>query len=51
MTAGSASSAVKYLLQLPPEYRHGRNYPVLIVLHQSGEEPEDMLKRWSEAAG
>jgi pimeloyl-ACP methyl ester carboxylesterase len=24
---------------------------VLFVLHQSGETPEDMLKRWSEAAG
>ncbi len=51
MTAGPTGAAVKYLLQLPPEYRHSRNYPVLIVLHQSGEGPEDMLKRWADAAG
>ncbi len=50
MTAGPTGAAVKYSLQLPPEYRHSRNYPVLIVLHQSGEEPEDMLKRWADAA-
>jgi len=39
-----------YLLQLPPEYRHSRPYPVLIVLHQSGESPRDMLNRWAESA-
>ena len=41
----------KYELQLPPEYRHGRHYPVLIVLHQSGEKAIDQLERWKEAAG
>ena len=49
-TAGATGAAVKYLLQLPPEYRHSRNYPVLIVLHQGDEGPEDMLKRWRDAA-
>jgi pimeloyl-ACP methyl ester carboxylesterase len=39
-----------YVLQLPPEYRHGRPYPVLLLLHQSGEKPLTMLERWSEAA-
>jgi pimeloyl-ACP methyl ester carboxylesterase len=39
-----------YLLQAPPEYRHSRPYPVLIVLHQAGERPRDMLVRWSDAA-
>ncbi|HZV07415.1 MAG TPA: hypothetical protein VE999_20190 [Gemmataceae bacterium] len=39
-----------YLVQLPPEYRHGRAYPVLIALHQAGEKPSDMLKRFADAA-
>jgi pimeloyl-ACP methyl ester carboxylesterase len=51
MKSGAGRDAASYLLQLPPEYRPGRNWPVLIVLHQSGETPADMLKRWSEAAG
>jgi len=32
--AGSGRNGVSYLLQLPPEYRPSRNYPVLFVLHQ-----------------
>jgi predicted esterase len=36
-----------YLVQPPPEYHAGRSYPVLFVLHEGGEKPEDMLKRWS----
>lgn len=39
-----------YYVQLPPEYRHTRPYPVLIVLHQAGEKARDMLDRWAEAA-
>lgn len=39
-----------YSVQLPPEYRHSRPYPVLLVLHQAGEKPSDMIKRWAEAA-
>jgi pimeloyl-ACP methyl ester carboxylesterase len=41
---------VTYHLQLPPEYRPTRSYPVLVVLHEGGEKPEDMLRRWAEAA-
>src|SRR5262249_16884471 len=41
---------VSYLLQLPPEYSHGRFYPVLIVLHAVGETPRQMLDRFSELA-
>ncbi len=39
-----------YSVQLPPEYRHSRPYPVLIVLHQAGEKPIDMIQRWADAA-
>ena len=49
-TTGKGQNAVKYVLQLPPEYRHSRNYPVLIVLSQLGEDPKDQLARWREAA-
>ncbi len=41
---------VTYHAQLPPEYRHGRHYPVLIALPDTGEKPETVLRRWSEAA-
>jgi pimeloyl-ACP methyl ester carboxylesterase len=44
------TSGGTYLLRLPPEYRHGRPYPVLIVLHQAGETPREILDHWSEAA-
>ncbi|HEY7330886.1 MAG TPA: PHB depolymerase family esterase [Gemmataceae bacterium] len=39
-----------YYVQLPPEYRHSRPYPVLIVLHEAGEKPSDMIQRWADAA-
>jgi pimeloyl-ACP methyl ester carboxylesterase len=39
-----------FQLQLPPEYHPGRNYPVLIALHEAGEKPEAMLQRWSALA-
>jgi predicted esterase len=40
----------KYWAQVPPEYRPGRSYPVLIVLHQSGEKARQMLDRWKMEA-
>ncbi|MCS6851133.1 MAG: PHB depolymerase family esterase [Gemmataceae bacterium] len=43
-------SPVPYLLQLPPEYRLGRLYPVLMVLHHAGEQPADILARFSDWA-
>jgi pimeloyl-ACP methyl ester carboxylesterase len=39
-----------YFVRLPPEYHAGRSYPVLFVLHEGGQKPEDMLKRWGELA-
>ena len=44
-------NGIRYTLQLPPEYHHGRAYPVLFVLHDAGETPADMLKRWADLAG
>jgi pimeloyl-ACP methyl ester carboxylesterase len=41
---------VTYLLQLPPEYHHGRSCPVLIALAQAGEQPRLMLERCGELA-
>ena len=40
--AGHASG-IDYLVKLPPEYHHGRAYPVLIVLTHPGINPEDVL--------
>jgi pimeloyl-ACP methyl ester carboxylesterase len=42
---------IAYQLQLPPEYHHGRAYPVLLVLHKGDERARQMLSRWSALAG
>ena len=34
---------IDYLVKLPPEYHHGRAYPVLIVLTNSGLDAENVL--------
>ncbi len=44
------TQSLKYLIQLPPEFTLSRAYPVLLVLHQTGEKPLDMLQRWSYLA-
>jgi pimeloyl-ACP methyl ester carboxylesterase len=44
------TQSVRYLVQLPPEFTHSRPYPVLLVLHQTGQKPLDMLTRWSYLA-
>ncbi len=41
---------IPYLVQLPPEYHHGREFPVLFALHHRGERPEVMLERVSAIA-
>lgn len=47
---GQGIGAVTYLLQVPPEYRPGRAYPVLFVLHNGGEKASVMLERWRKLA-
>jgi hypothetical protein len=49
-TVGNGRSSINYQIQLPPEYSHSRSYPVLIVLHNSGEKASTMLERWSGGA-
>jgi hypothetical protein len=39
-----------YLVHVPPEYSHARSYPVLFVLHDGGEKPKSMLRRWEKEA-
>jgi hypothetical protein len=46
----SQNPPVNYVLQLPPEYRPTRAYPLLIVLGNSGERPADALARYSAQA-
>jgi pimeloyl-ACP methyl ester carboxylesterase len=41
---------VPYLVQVPPEYSHGRACPVLIVLHNYGDKPKDLLQRFQPFA-
>jgi dienelactone hydrolase len=42
--------ADEYSLQLPPEYHHGRSWPLLVALHHSGETPSEHLARFSGEA-
>src|SRR5262249_19571606 len=44
---GTQKRPVSYTLQLPPEYRPTRPYPLLIVLGNAGEAPAQALERWS----
>lgn len=41
--AAGRANGIDYLVRLPPEYHHGRAYPVLIVLTHAGINPEDVL--------
>jgi pimeloyl-ACP methyl ester carboxylesterase len=50
VTVGKGKNAATYHLKLPPEYSHGRTYPVLIVLPNAGEKATTALKRWEKAA-
>jgi pimeloyl-ACP methyl ester carboxylesterase len=43
----SQNKPVNFVLQLPPEYRPTRSYPLLIVLHAAGERPAEALTAWS----
>ena len=38
-----APSGIPYLVKLPPEYHHGRAYPILVVLTQSKVDPEQLM--------
>jgi hypothetical protein len=42
--------AVKYNVQLPPEYHPSRAWPVLVVLHQTNETPKAAMQRWAAEA-
>lgn len=42
--------AVRYLLRLPAEYTHARQYPVLFVLHNLGQAPESILRPFEKLA-
>jgi predicted esterase len=49
-TGPNGGNGIGYTIQVPPEYSPSRLYPLLIVLHQSGEKARDMLDRWAELA-
>jgi|694.fasta_scaffold04344_16 pimeloyl-ACP methyl ester carboxylesterase len=44
-------SKPRYHYQLPPGYHPGRKWPILVVLHGSGEKPQEHLAKWSKQAG
>ncbi len=43
------TSKVRYLLHLPPEYQPGRAYPLVVLLPNISETPEDCLKRYGDS--
>lgn len=46
-----APTGVSYLLRLPPEYQHGRAYPLLIALPAANERPSEALRRLGDHPG
>jgi pimeloyl-ACP methyl ester carboxylesterase len=48
--APGVKDVAEYHVLVPPEYRHGRDYPLLIVLHTDGESPDDAVRRWANYA-
>ena len=44
------AAGIPYLVKLPPEYHHGRAYPVVIVLPHPGMAPEQMIAALSYEA-
>ncbi len=47
---GVSRSPVTYWVQLPPEYRPGRPYPLLVLLHDDDERPQRILERFRAEA-
>jgi hypothetical protein len=48
---GRQKGKISYIVQLPPEYHPGRQYPVVIALHPEREKPQVTLSRVADAAG
>ena len=49
-TTGRGQNAKTYLLKLPPEYTHNRQYPVLIVLSNTDESARAMIEKFEKHA-
>ncbi len=47
---GRGRGTSHYYLRLPPEYTPNRQYPVLLLLHQSGEGAKEAMDRWAKGA-
>lgn len=47
---GVSRSPTNYWVQLPPEYRPGRPYPLLVLLHDDDERPNRILHRFQAEA-
>ena len=47
---GGRFRGASYTVQLPPEYHHGRAYPVLLALHAGSERPSDIVERFGPQA-
>jgi hypothetical protein len=54
VTVPLGKTRMTYDLKLPPEYRHSRPYPVLLVLHKSSdkssETPAEAIDKWAAQA-
>jgi hypothetical protein len=50
VTVTLGKTKMTYDLKLPPEYRHSRPWPVLLVLHKSGEKPAAAIDKWADEA-
>jgi len=48
---GASAAGLEYVVKLPPEYHHGRAYPVLMMLTYPGLDPERFMGAVSGDAG
>lgn len=48
--ASESAEPQKYMVLLPPEYHHGRNYPLIVALHAAGMNPQTELGWWARQA-
>lgn len=48
--ADGAEKPTKYEVLLPPEYHHGRVYPMIVALHAAGMAPRAELNWWARQA-
>jgi pimeloyl-ACP methyl ester carboxylesterase len=51
LVGGRKGLETTYHVQLPPDYHHGRPYPVLLLLHHESDKATDFLQKFIDLGG